>query len=109
MWGVTIHAELGSHAIPIVISIQRADTLFSHVHTLEACLLRGHCLSLNEHATDVVSSAQQQCSRGGRKEHGSHLDSRREKAASRNNTTVALSKLNSGSLPTPKNRLHDLS
>ena len=90
VWGVTIHAELGSHAIPIVISIQRADTLFSHVHTLEACLLRGHCLSLHEHATVVVSSAQKQCSRGGRKKPGSHLDEGREKAAGRTTTTAAL-------------------
>ena len=48
---------------------------------LEACLLRWHCLSLQEHATNAGSSAQKQYNRGGRKDHGSHLDEGREKAA----------------------------
>ena len=78
-----MHAELGSHAIPIVKSAQRAETFFSHVPTLEACLLLGHCLSLQEHATDAGSSTQKQCSRDGRKKPGSHLDGGRKKAAGR--------------------------
>jgi hypothetical protein len=63
--------------------VQRVDTFFSHVATLEAYYLLGHCLTLQEHATDAGSSAQQQYSRGGRKKHRSHLDGGRNKAAGR--------------------------
>ena len=64
------------------------DTSFSQVHTFQACLLRTFpCLSLvrglslQEHATDAGPPVQEECSRGGRKEHGSHLVGGRAKAA----------------------------
>lgn len=37
-----------------------------------------HCLALQEHASDAGPSVQEECSRGGRKEHGKHLDHGRE-------------------------------
>jgi hypothetical protein len=67
------------------------DTFFSHVHPLQACISRTfpclllvHCLPMQGYATDARLPIQKQCSRGGRKEQGSHLDGGREKAASRN-------------------------
>ncbi len=83
-----MHTELGSQAIPLVMSVERADTFFSHVPMLEACLLLRHCLSLQEHATDAWSLAQKQYNRGGRKKHGSHLDGGQEKAAGRTNSRL---------------------
>ena len=64
-------------------------TFFSHVHTLQACLSRTFpCLLLMHglsagYAIDARQPVQKQCSRGGRKEHGSHLDRGREKVANR--------------------------
>jgi hypothetical protein len=66
------------------------DTIFSQIHPFQTCLSRTFpCLllvqdlSLQEHATDAGPPVQEECSRGGQKEHGSHLDRGREKAASR--------------------------
>jgi hypothetical protein len=72
------------------------DTFFSQVHTFQACISRTcpclllvHCLSMQGYATDARPPVQKQCSRGGRNEHGSHLDRGREKAASRNTRAFA--------------------
>ena len=46
VWGVIIHNGIDSQYIPIVMPVQRADMFFSHVQTLEDCLLLGHCHSL---------------------------------------------------------------
>ena len=51
------------------------------------CLFLTHCLPEQEQDSDAGPPAQKQCSRGGRKEHGSHLDKGWEKATT---TTVAL-------------------
>lgn len=66
------------------------DTFFSQVHTFQTrisrsfpCLLLIHCLSMQGYATDARAPIRKQCSRGGQKEHGSHLDREREKTASR--------------------------
>src|SRR2546421_7529002 len=57
------------------------DTFFSQVHTFQAyisrtfpCLLLMHCLFMQGYAADARLAVQDQCSRGGRNAHGSHLD-----------------------------------
>jgi hypothetical protein len=64
------------------------DTFFSYVHPLQACISRTfpclllvNCLSMQGYATDARLPVQKQCSRGGRNEHGWHMDKGREKAA----------------------------
>ena len=89
-----------SHAVTLFttcfsgVSIE-PDTFFSYVHTFQACnsrtfpcLLLMHCLSMQGYATDARPPVQNQCSRGGRNEHRSHLDRGREKAASQNNRAI---------------------
>ena len=91
-----------SHAVTLCttcfygVSIE-PDTFFSQVHTFQACISRTfpclllmHCLSMQGYATDARQPVQNQCSRGGRNESGSHLDRGREKAASRNTRAFAL-------------------
>jgi hypothetical protein len=70
------------------------DTFFSYVHKAclsrtFPCLLLVHGLSMQGCAIDARLPAQKQCSRRGGNEHGSHLDSGREKVASRNTRAFA--------------------
>src|SRR5215472_2008473 len=67
----------------------KPDTFFSHVHAFQTCLFLLRCLFLQEHATDAGPQVQEECSRGGRKEHGSHLDTGRAKAAGRTTRAFA--------------------
>ena len=82
-----MHTEIGSHPVPIVMSVQKADTFFSHIlHCRLASraptLARALSLSAGN-ATDARARVQKLYSRGGQNAHGSHLDKEREKTASR--------------------------
>ena len=83
--------ERCSSPVPKSYPFREPGMCLIHVYTFQACLSRSfpclllvHCHSMQEHATDARPPVQKQCSRGGRNEHGSHLDKGREKVASRN-------------------------
>jgi hypothetical protein len=88
--------ELCSRPVPQSCPFREPDQFFSQFYTFQArhwrtlpCLFLTHCLALQEQAFDAGPSAQKQCSSGGWKEHGSHLDGGRAKAAGRTIRGVA--------------------
>ena len=56
------------------------DQFFSQVLTFQACLFLVTCLPVQGHDSDAEPLVQEECSKGGWYNNGSHLDKGREKA-----------------------------